>query len=385
MKRLDYKPVSGLQIVCNKCCRAIHKSLEQYRDCKHPLESQAYKIVLPDPFNPGKRRTKNLTTKNLNKAIIELVQFKEELSTPAKIVVPVNEVISIPVIETIPDIRKPMLLLDCLKMYIDFKNNVNVPIHKQRNLTRKYMNDIKLSFSKFIEFLKASGINVSIFSVSEINDNVVGDYFKYLTDSKYSADTFNHHILNLKMFFTFLNTKGYGLENPFAGIRRKPVRHNPQTINAKDFYALLDVISPIDSKILIGQKRQELKEYYREWLPSYIRLAAFTGRRRTEITQMKWNKIVCDDNDVPVYIESPDFKVNQLQNNDDENNWKLIYVPIIEELRELLYELGYDQNKGKDEFIIAPEETMDRITMEKFGITINLWGVSPIKQKVFPI
>ena len=366
MKRLDFKPVSGLQIVCNKCCRAIHKSIEPYRGCKHLLESQAYKIVLPDPFNPCKRRTKNLTTKNLYEAIIALVQFKEELNTPAKIIEKVHEVNRIPIDVTVPEKTKSILLLECFKMYIDNKNNINVPIHKQRIVTNNYLKEIINSFEKFVRYLKSVGINVAKFEIIDIDDNIVGGYFKYLSDFNYAAVTFNTHISNMKIFFNFLNTRGTSLSNPFEGVRRKPVRNNPQTITAKDFYDLINIITPIDSKIVIGQKRLELKEYYREWLPNYIKLAAFTGRRRTEITQMKWSNIVCDEFGYPAYIESPDIKVNKLQNNDDKSNWKLIYVPIIEELRELLVELGYDQNKGKDEYLIAANEPIGRKSIEDF-------------------
>src|ERR1035437_3727792 len=143
MKRLDYKPVSGLQIVCNKCCRAIHKSFEQYRDCKHPLESQAYKIVLQDPMNHGKRRTKNLTTKNLNDAVIELIRFKEEISIKAKVIVPIKEGNSFPSKVIVPGNTISKLLLECFRMYMDNKTNINVPIHKQRNLTKNYLKEIK--------------------------------------------------------------------------------------------------------------------------------------------------------------------------------------------------------------------------------------------------
>jgi len=54
---------------------------------------------------------------------------------------------------------------------------------------------------------------------------------------------------------------------------------------------------------------------------------------------MKWNMIHYD-NDMPIYIESPNIKVNKHQNNFDEKDFQYAYVPAGEELLELLLELG---------------------------------------------
>src|ERR1035437_9597546 len=353
MERLEYKTHSGLQIVCSKCGKAVHKNIKTYNGCKHPIESQSYKLVLPDPDNVGKRRTKKLSTKNLNEAIAALVEFKEELNSPFQIVIPVDS--------------KPMLLLDCMQMYIDFKHNVGVPHHKQRNITKAHLNHIESYLMRFPTFLKNSGVNVKLLGVDKVTDDIVGKYHDYLSNQNYSPVTFNTYINHVKFFYNYLiNNKDYLIKNPFKGIKSQVVRPLSVTLRANDFYDLLDVITPEDCAKPVG-KNGELKTRYRPWLKDFIRLSAYSGRRRAELTQMKWNWIVCDEQGYPIYISSPDIKVNKLQENRNESTMKKIYVPIIQELKELLMDLGYNEKKGTNEYIIALDDKMNRETLEGFA------------------
>ena len=74
--------------------------------------------------------------------------------------------------------------------------------------------------------------------------------------------------------------------------------------------------------------------------------------------------IKTDENGVPIYIEAPDIKVNKLKNNTDEKRQKLVFIPMIKELKDLLNRLGYDENKNTDNFIIAPNVKIERTNME---------------------
>ncbi|HOT89239.1 MAG TPA: phage integrase SAM-like domain-containing protein [Bacteroidales bacterium] len=352
MKKLEYKNCSGLQIVCQKCNRAVHKSMTVYNGCKHEFDNQYYKLVLPDPNIPGKRRTKKLTTKSLNEAITALVEFKEELCSP--------------VIMDAPKVIKPMLLLDCMAVYIDYKNDVNVPAHEKATLSKNYLDDLQRCLEKFPIFLKEIGVNVKTLKVDEVTENHVGGFYKYLDDKKYAAPTFNHCIKHLRMFYEYLIVeKDYENKNPFRKAKLKPIWHNPQTINAIDFYDLIDGITPEDSIKVVG-KNNNRKNRYRPWLKDVFRLAAYTGRRLEELVEMKWNWIVNGDKGEPIYLQSPDLKVNAMQHNRDKNNSKVVFIPIIEELMELLLELGYEQKKGLNDFIIASDEVMSRQTMIKY-------------------
>ena len=72
------------------------------------------------------------------------------------------------------------------------------------------------------------------------------------------------------------------------------------------------------------------------------------------------------EDDMPVYIESPNIKVNKQQNNFDERDFQYAYIPVGEELLELLIDLKLDENYDSQKFIIAPE-VENRQNLEKYA------------------
>ncbi len=85
--------------------------------------------------------------------------------------------------------------------------------------------------------------------------------------------------------------------------------------------------------------------------------------RREAIVQMKFNGIIENSEGEPITIKVEDFKVNKSKNLTKKENVKYIYIPIIAPLKKLLFELGYEENKGKDMYILAPNETIQRDSM----------------------
>ncbi len=67
---------------------------------------------------------------------------------------------------------------------------------------------------------------------------------------------------------------------------------------------------------------------------------------------------------MPIYIESPNIKVNKQQNNFDEKDFQFAYIPVGEELFELLIELNFDENKNSNKYIFAPD-VENRLKLEK--------------------
>jgi integrase len=111
------------------------------------------------------------------------------------------------------------------------------------------------------------------------------------------------------------------------------------------------VTSPDDAIAQIGKTKRNM---YRPWLKDLIKLKAFTGRRNAELFAMRWNMIHFED-DMPIYIESPNIKVNKHQNNFDEKDYQYAYVPVGDELLELLVDLNLENMQNSDEYIIAPD------------------------------
>lgn len=92
---------------------------------------------------------------------------------------------------------------------------------------------------------------------------------------------------------------------------------------------------------------------------------------------MCWNMIRFDGNK-PLYIISPNDKVNNLQNNVRDEDKMYSYVPIGDELHGLLKGLGLEENRGSGQYIIAPEysyrKAMKDITRRGFAFYFNKLG-----------
>lgn len=101
-----------------------------------------------------------------------------------------------------------------------------------------------------------------------------------------------------------------------------------------------------------------------------IKLKAFTGRRNAELFAMRWNMIHYE-NDMPIYIESPNIKVNKQQNNFDEKDFQFAYIPVGEELLELLINLNLNENMDCKDYLIAPKaayrEALEKQTSKCFA------------------
>ena len=82
MKTLKYKKIAGLKIYCNQCKKTLNKGNNKLGGCNHPIEKQVYKAVYNIPNGGGKRKSKVLTSRVLDKAIVECLEFKASLSSP---------------------------------------------------------------------------------------------------------------------------------------------------------------------------------------------------------------------------------------------------------------------------------------------------------------
>src|SRR5690349_2798045 len=127
MKILKYKKFAGLHIVCKKCNKLIEVSQEVYKDCRHPIDRQRYKAILKQN---GGRKTRDLKSLEYDAAIEELLEFKRELSNPIQFVT------QIPKVE-----NKPELFKDCILMFSDWLENVDVPFFEQKIRSKEYIRD----------------------------------------------------------------------------------------------------------------------------------------------------------------------------------------------------------------------------------------------------
>uniref|UniRef100_UPI003216EB07 phage integrase SAM-like domain-containing protein n=1 Tax=uncultured Draconibacterium sp. TaxID=1573823 RepID=UPI003216EB07 len=345
MKRLVYRKFKGLEIRCLKCGKTIHNNVSPYKNCKHPIENTAYRTIV---FYNGKRITKTLVSRSYEGAVKELIDYRTDILNG--------------IIPNSPVHIKPQLLIDCMAMYLDYLADIDTPNHQKKHNSDGYLNSINSFFNKYKEFIKGKGIDINTLKITDINDHLIGEYYSFLLNRTTSAYTFNHHVKAMRSVYSFLiEKKGYQIRNPFKEIKLKTEKGTNNSISTKDFYALLDIIKPEGAIQKIG--KTTIRNMYKYWLKDAIKLKAFTGRRNEEIFVMSWDMINYENGE-PIYIKSPNIKLNKLKNNLHQQEYEYTYIPVIKELEDLLIDIGLNENKGSKNYIIAPE-ILGRQNMEK--------------------
>ena len=348
MKLLKYKKFAGLHIVCKKCGRHIEVSQTPYNGCVHPLERQKYKAVLKAN---GGRKTRDLTSLDYDEAIKEMLAFKDELSNPFKF------------ITTEPKLdNKPELLKDCVMMYSDWLENIDVPKHQQVIRSNGYVKSTVRYVLNFTDFLKTSKVNLNTFKIYDLTDEIVGKYYEYLEPLCKSASTHNHNIKALKNFNSYLiDKKGYMIPNYFKDINQQYENANPISVNDGDFIKLLDAISDVDSvhTYLTGER----KNMYRPYTKDAIELVAFTGMRIEETMILKYTDIVLDGDCKIHHLIGTDLKFDRAHNWNNSKEPKKVMIPYTKELEALLIRLNYKENLGLDKYLIAGDLKIKRKTI----------------------
>ena len=335
---LEYQKFKGIIVFCNKCKSNIHHN-KKGSNCKHPIDKQVYKAVVRIPNSGYERKTKILKSRDFAGAVKEFLDFKEQVLNPVLYQ------------ESVQRIQSPFLQ-DAMAMYIDYLQDEGVPHHLKKYLSKSHIKSTMTFLKAFVKFIVKNGAKLETYKLTSISDNVVGNYCDFLDKKNGSNYTYNGQIKAMRTFFNYLIEKeDYDLKNVWKKVKLKSEKPTNISISDKDFFDLLSVITPEDAYLQIGKTRRNM---YRPWLKDLIRLKAYSGRRNAELFAMRWDMIYYE-NDMPIYIESPNIKVNKQQNNFDEKDYQFAYIPIGEELFELLISLNLVENLGSRNYIIAPE------------------------------
>ncbi|KAF0236677.1 MAG: hypothetical protein FD181_2581 [Prolixibacteraceae bacterium] len=343
---LEYHKFKGLFLYCNKCDNYIHQK-QKGKKCSHPIEKQVYKAIIRTG-NGYERKFKTLDARDFAGAVKETLDFEDKVKNPH-------------LYQQSNNPKQSPYLEDTIRMYIDHMHDEEVPHHKKSYLSKSYIESTRTFLKEFKSFIVNSGADFHTYKLSLINDSVVGKFSAYLENKDISNYTFNGHIKAMRIFFNYLiKNKGYNIKNVWKEVKLKSERATNVSISAKDFYDLLSIIGPDDAIAKTGKTKRNM---YRPWLKDLIRLKAYTGRRNAELFAMRWNMIHFEEG-MPVYIESPNIKVNKQQNNFDEKDYQFVYIPIGEELLDLLMDLNLLENVDSNDHIIAPD-SKNRDDMEK--------------------
>ena len=350
MKLLKYKKFTGLHIVCKKCNRNIEVSNVVYKGCEHPIEKQKYKALFKID---GVRKTKDLKALDYHEAIKELLAWKEELANP---------IIFKPQVEKKGSDSD--LLIDCISMFSDWMEEVDVPSHERINRGEKQIKETMRYVFRFRDFLKDCGYNLNKLTIYQVDRNVIGKYYEH-SEIKYpNPSTFNHNLKSLKKFFKFIiEEKQFPIVNPVIKARLKEEVTDPKSITDADFIKLLSVITEENSVEVF--KTGEQRNRWRPWVKEAIELYAYTGMRLEETVTIKYSDIKLKPDGRLHYVEGIDLKYNRAKKKTNSKTFKIVPIPITPELENLLERLDYKNNLGADRYLIDGDELFNRKSLAK--------------------
>lgn len=146
------KSVKGLFIYCNYCKSIIHNKCKKTDgsslNCPHS-DTHVFKAVF---YVPGSKKTKTriLDTRDVDEAIIQTIEFEKHLKENHYELKYAGE-----------KVRRPELLVDCMGLYLDYLNNVNVPAHRQKIRSKGHLNEVERYFRYFFDCLKTTTLNIN--------------------------------------------------------------------------------------------------------------------------------------------------------------------------------------------------------------------------------
>lgn len=363
-----YKPlkkcnVKGIYIQCTKCKKTITNSCglngRKIGSCKH-LDKNKYKLRVCVPGKNNIVRTKFFDTRDPNELVIQAYQYRLELEK-------CDYQPSITKIET----SIPKTVVEVMAHYIAYLNNETPHEQEHKERSKGHIKEVERYFMYFVDYLKSVKTNANHLPILKLDRNVVGQLKSYILETKkFAPKTYNKYIGLMRVFIEYsIREFDLNMKNPFTTFKSLSAKTNINTISKEEFKELMVKITP-ENGICKYENRTNQKIYsksfYKPWLKNAIILALLTGRRREEIVTMKFNGILENENGEPYKILIQDYKVNKSKGISTLEDLKMVHIPVISSLKNLLMELGYEKYKGKDEYILAPEETMQRNTMMNF-------------------
>ena len=353
--------VKGLFIFCTKCKKRITNNCgnsgKRISSCRD-IEKHKYKLRVCIPGKESAVKTKIFETRDANQVVLEAYAYRAELE---------NCNYMPKFIETKTVV--PTTLLEAMAFYIAYLNNDTPHQQEHKQRTIGHIKEVERHFLYFSDYLRTINIDASLLPFEKLDRTVVGKLKSFLVDTKkFAPKTYNKYVQLMRVFSNrIIEEFDFKMKNPFKGFKPMHSVTNITTITNEEFNALLKLITPENGFHKYEERKTKkvyTKQFYKPWLTDAFRLALLTGRRRDEILHLKFNGIIEDTDGNALTIKIEDFKVNRSNNLGEKEAVKYIYIPIIPKLKNLLMELGYEENKGKDMFILAPNEKMQRDSMK---------------------
>ena len=372
----------GIKVKCLKCkwqlgdgkCHENKDDLKSILKCCHK-EKHRFNLTVCVPSTDS-RRMKSIKTRVFSEALIEMENFRKELF----------ETNYQKPIQIIQQNKSGDLFVELCADYLDFQSGENTPSHLKRKRSKDHISDCKRTLERFCIALSKKGYKLEILNVKSIGDNEVGFFHDYLVEEfgfQKDSSSYNRHFRVGKAFINWcIEQKQIDMFNPFTKAELKVERKNLEVITKDEFQRLLEVTTEENGydPNPLGKKHNA----YFPWLKTAFKLAIETGLRNDEIIRLKWSDLSTLDKEKKAF-QINDFKVNRKQFGTEGGKNKKI-VPLTAGLMDLLNELGFEENVGKDVPILntdnyGSDSTIEKAISRAFGHYIKQVTDKPLQFK----
>lgn len=341
--KVPYK--CGITVRCMHCKSHVKDTCGQtkrnIKSCSH-LDKLKYNLTVCVP-GTNKRRMKTIETKKFSVALAEMEKFRESLKAQGyhKTNIKMRNNIN-------------PTLLDHAIAYLNSMTGEDTPAILVRLKSKSHIEDCQRAIERFIIVLKKAGYNYEGLKLEDITDTEVSFYHEYMLKTlKLMPRTYNKHIAAMRTLYNWAaRVKDYKGSNPFNHVELKNItRREKNIITKEEFENLLTVVTFENGFDENG------KNAYKEWLPSAFKLAIETGLRREELLTLSWADLMPLDQGKLIFRIN-NLKVNRIQTGENSGEY-IKSIPVTKSLMKLLLELGYDEKKESNGYIIERPEGTD--------------------------
>ena len=331
----------GLRKYCSKCFKWLSDKNDS--SCNH-YENQVYKSRVSIANN--KYKVKIHDTKGYGEALAMAIQFKRDVK---------NGVFEARSNTTEID-TKQITVLDAANLYMNYKHGINIPSHLKEDFTKGYLGKIKKAIKDLILVLERKGFNLNSMPLNQLNDSHVGYWYEYqIDDMEYANGSFNTNLSCLRTWINHMKEfHAVEMVNPFKKVKTKEVDSEIVTIAKDEFESVINSIGTEPSCTYLGGKAREKKNFHRRYLKDAYQLALNTGLRREEFVTLSWDDIYLVKETGGYMVITDNKKVERITGK----KYKKKYVPVHKALAKFLNEMGWQELKGSDMFIIEPMRTV---------------------------
>jgi len=343
MKKLILKKNTyGLRVNCPVCKRNYNnKGID---NCKH-YNRQYYKSI---KYRNNKTFTKKHPTRNYDLALKFAIEFSNDVK---------NGVLDNIQKSTIID-PNSLSILDAGNTYIGYINGINVVKQEENTLSEKNIKRIESTIKFFLKVLQENKIDLRRLAISELTKIHVEFWYLIIIDI-YADSTNKTYVGILKNWIKYMiEEENVTMNNPFKSIKIHSKQKDIITISQHEFNEVCLAVDTKSKYQILGGKTKK-RNLYKPYLINSFKLALETGLRREEYLTLTWNDIKNIENTENHMIITDNLKVEEMT----KKKYPKKFIPIHKNLKILLNELGWQQNKGTNKLIIEPNRKSKPITM----------------------